>query len=1562
LAIALASTSTRFKPRSRLVKRSLFSMKHEDRTNEKLLDQMTALQQRVQELEGLESQCRQQEQALRQQFAQEQALRHTAEQALQAANQQLADVFEILPDALICVDTQWHYTVVNSRAEVLLGKSCSELLGRSAWDVFPSLMETQAYKLCQQAMVHQEPIEYEEFYPEFDKWFSIRLYPSPQGLSTYFRDITQQRRAEATLRQTEERLSLVLRATNDAIYDCNLQTRSIWWNEYHNERFGKRPPAPPDPWQWWVERIHPEDRDAIVASLRNTFEGTSDRWVAEYRYQRTDGTYAHIMDRACLVRDEAGNATRLLGTLLDLTEQKQAEATLRQQAQALENQQKWLETILDLMPTPTLFIEPGTARVTFANKIANELAGGDLPKNKSLEEYSTAYYCTDVNGERIPTERMPAVLLARGERLENHEVNWHTPGGSRAALCWGELLPPLYGHPAICILMFQDVTKLKEIEENLRQTEERLRIALTSAQMIAWDMNVKTKDVVCSDNAPEVWGIQTGTGEDFFAVIHPDDRPNVIQAYQCALSGDRSYAQEYRIIGSDGQVRWIGSQGRVYLDVDGQPERMIGVSVDITERKQAEEERNRLLEREQAARAIAEAERRRLNDIFTQLPAMFAVLTGPNHVFEFANQAFLEVSGRTEDIIGKTDREAFPEMEGQAYFDIHHYVYTTGEIIRGEEYLLRWAPKDDGNLVEGFFNLVFLPLKDSRGQVEAVLIHGIEVTKQVWARQQVEQLLVTQREAQERLRVAVKNSPLTVFNQDRELRYTWIYNPTFDLTPNVVIGKRDEDLLPTEDAAILTRIKRQVLESGIGQRQEVKLTTQGRDWYFDLTVEPLRDSIGEIIGITCASVDVSEHKQAQAEREQLLARERAAREQVEKVQRQLSVIFETSPVGIGLLNHEQRFVAINEALAEINGLSREQHLGHTIPDLFGQSDPDLVEIFQRLYTTGEPFISPQFAVNVPGRDDRRPGYYNVYYLPIISQGGQVEEVLVYVVDVTERVRLEQAQQYLSEASAVLASSLDYQTTLEQVAQLTVPELADWCTVHVVAEDGSIEQLAVAHVDPGKIEWAHQIRDKYPVTGDETRAAGLTLRTGQSDLVPYISDEMLVQAARDPEHLEILRQVGFNSVMTVPLQIQERILGVISFVSAESGRRYNLTDLRLAQELARRASLAIDNAQLYRTALAHRAQAEAANRVKDEFLAVLSHELRTPLNPILGWAKLLRDRRLDASKTDFALGTIERNAKLQAQLIEDLLDISSILQGKLRLNVTPVDLIATIEAAIETVRLSAQAKAIQLHVNLTPRVGQVLGDSDRLQQVLWNLLSNAIKFTPEGGRVDIRLERVGTQAQIAISDTGKGINPDFLPHAFEAFRQADSKTTRTFGGLGLGLSIALHLVELHGGTIRADSAGEGQGATFTVQLPLMATDSTVVQDSPQAEDSLDLSGIRVLTVDDEVDNLDLLTFILEQSGAIVSAVTSAEEALEVMTPFKPDILVSDIGMPQMDGYTLMRQVRMRSPEGEIPAIALTAYAGEVNQQQALAAGFQIHIPKPVEPEALVRAIINLLTLP
>ncbi|WP_408035517.1 MULTISPECIES: ATP-binding protein [Nostocales] len=408
----------------------------------------------------------------------------------------------------------------------------------------------------------------------------------------------------------------------------------------------------------------------------------------------------------------------------------------------------------------------------------------------------------------------------------------------------------------------------------------------------------------------------------------------------------------------------------------------------------------------------------------------------------------------------------------------------------------------------------------------------------------------------------------------------------------------------------------------------------------------------------------------------------------------------------------------------------------------------------------------------------------------------------------------------------------------------------------------------------------------------------------------------------------------------------------------AGVAFDITDRKLAEQQKER---------LLERERAAREEAERANRIKDEFLAVLSHELRSPLNPILGWTKLLRSRKLDEQASERALETIERNAKLQTQLIEDLLDVSRILRGKLVLNASPVNLITVIQGALETVRLAAQAKHIEIQTILDSELGRVIGDGNRLQQVVWNLLSNAIKFTPPGGTVEVRLEQVDNYAQIQVKDNGKGISPQFLPHVFEYFLQEDSQTTRKFGGLGLGLAIVRHLTELQGGTVFAESPGENLGATFTVRLPLLEDTQELYDSCKDAllhvstTHQLPLSGLQILVVDDEADMRELVVAILTQSGAEVKVVASAVEALLALDDFKADILVSDIGMPQIDGYMLMRQVRNRSPEqgGQIPAIALTAYAGEINQQQALAAGFQQHISKPVDPEELVQAIALLV---
>jgi PAS domain S-box-containing protein len=376
----------------------------------------------------------------------------------------------------------------------------------------------------------------------------------------------------------------------------------------------------------------------------------------------------------------------------------------------------------------------------------------------------------------------------------------------------------------------------------------------------------------------------------------------------------------------------------------------------------------------------------------------------------------------------------------------------------------------------------------------------------------------------------------------------------------------------------------------------------------------------------------------------------------------------------------------------------------------------------------------------------------------------------------------------------------------------------------------------------------------------------------------------------------------------------------------------------------------------------REEAENANRMKDEFLAMLSHELRTPLSAIAGWAHILREGGLEPAEATRAIEVIDRNARVQGQLISDILDVSRIISGKLRLEKKAVAASAVVAAALDTVRPSAEAKQVRLEAALDPDVGQVWADPDRLQQVVWNLLSNAIKFTPEGGVVSIRLARTGSQVEIVVGDSGEGISPEFVPHVFERFRQADSSTTRPHAGLGLGLAIVRHLVEGHGGTVVAESAGKGHGASFTVRLPRhdSADATTPSGEAAPAEAApvLSLEHVRVLLVDDDPDSRGMMQTVLSQRGAQVTAAASAAEALACVERETPDVLLSDIGMPGMDGYALIRELRERPEARAIPAAALTAYAHADDRDQAIAAGYQLHVAKPIEPAELVAVVASL----
>lgn len=558
-------------------------------------------------------------------------------------------------------------------------------------------------------------------------------------------------------------------------------------------------------------------------------------------------------------------------------------------------------------------------------------------------------------------------------------------------------------------------------------------------------------------------------------------------------------------------------------------------------------------------------------------------------------------------------------------------------------------------------------------------------------------------------------------------------------------------------------------------------------------------------------------------------------------------------------------------------------------------------------------------------------------------------------------------EFLAEAGQLLTSSLDYSSTLARVTGLIVPDLADWCVV--IVDGCPPEETPIAGVDPAIVGILREILRRFPPDPSLDIGHPEVLRTGLSQLIEEMPAGTMERIARSPEHLALLRQLSPRSLITVPLRVQSTVFGAITLAWMESDRRYGPGDLTLIEELARRAAVAIDNAHLYASSQRERARVEAATRAKDEFVAMVSHELRTPLTSILGWLKLIRDGSLPEGREEHALDVSIRNAKALNHLVGDLLDISRVITGKLRIDPSQVDLNDVVEMAVEGMRPAAEAKRIRLVVDVDSNGALMRGDGDRLQQVVWNLLANAVKFSPKEGIVSVHVGRVESDLELTVTDSGAGIAADFLAHVFESFRQHEGGTTRAPGGLGIGLSIAKHIVELHGGSIEARSLGPGKGATFVVRLPVSPLVSTtlgvsrVPATTAQAASTsppVGLDGIRVLVVDDEPDARELVTFVLERSGLEVRGAASVAEALGELRTYTPDVILSDIGMPHEDGYFLIRSVRALAAEDKknIPAIALTAFAGNEDRTRALVAGFNKHMAKPVEPTALLNAIADL----
>jgi PAS domain S-box-containing protein len=546
--------------------------------------------------------------------------------------------------------------------------------------------------------------------------------------------------------------------------------------------------------------------------------------------------------------------------------------------------------------------------------------------------------------------------------------------------------------------------------------------------------------------------------------------------------------------------------------------------------------------------------------------------------------------------------------------------------------------------------------------------------------------------------------------------------------------------------------------------------------------------------------------------------------------------------------------------------------------------------------------------------------------------------------------------FLARAGSLLSSSLEYEETLARVADLAVPYFADWCGVDLVDPHGQSLRLALAHVDPRRIAFARAFMERYPEDPNSPYSVARVIKTGQAVVLDNLTDDDIARGARDEAHRQAIMELDVRSFMIVPLQAHGRTFGAITFAAGRDRRRYGRSDLLLAQQLADRAAIAVDNARAYE-------EARRANSLKDDFIATLSHELRTPLNALVGYARMLRRGLIPSKDNSQAFEVLDRNATALTNIVNDIFDMSRVSSGKLRLNVRRTDVSALVSQCMEAIEDVARSKPVRVEISLPREPVKADVDPDRLQQVVWNLMSNGVKFTPAGGRIDVSVTPADASGRIAltVSDTGIGIAPDFLPHVFDRFRQGDTRLTREHGGLGLGLAIVRHLVELHGGTVEATSLGIGLGATFVVRVPVsQAVTRGAVADAPEAsaagapEPVQRLKGTHVLVVDDDSDALSMIRQVLEAAGARVTSTNSPLQAL-ALAEAGADVLLSDIGMPGQDGLQLLSRIRALSQNRGLPAAALTALSRPEDRDRALSAGFQAFLSKPIDPEDLVLAV-------
>jgi len=1540
------------------------------------------------------------------------------EAANSAPAQQLSDTLESISDAFFALDKDWRFTYLNSQAARLLNRPSADLIHNSIWEEFPESIGSLFEREYRRAAAEKITVSFESFYPPLNAWYAVRAYPIASGLAVYFQDVTEQKAADAAFVKQAETSRQQL-AEIEAIYAsapiglCFIDTdlRFVRINDRLAEINGV--PAAAHIGKT-LRDILPEQADNLEPLYQQVI---ATKVPLEQLEIHGENSAQPGVDRAWLLSlyPLTSEDDRVLGvnvTVYEITDSQARKKEIQRLNQELERRVNELQSILDAVPVGIAITYDAQCHVIRANRFAQSMltVGPDTNVSASGKQAELLPFRQLSNGVEIPPEELP-MQRAAASGVEVRDVEIQMVRSDGVTFDWLVNAVPLFDQQGAvrgCVSAFMDISDRKQAVAALRRSEERYRSLFESLDEgfcvieMLFDDNEKPIDYRFLEVNPaflKQTGLEQAVGKTARQMLLGLEDYWFEVFGKVALTGESvRFEHAWEVMN-----RWF--EVSAFRTPEPQSRKVALLFQEITDRKQSE---NLLRQQEEQLRLFVK-----------HSPAEVAMFDRQMRYMLASDRWLSSYALGTQNVVGRSHYEIFPDvperwkqvhqrclagavemcqedpfLRAEGYVDwvrweIHPWRINSGEIggiiifseviteRKNAELALQTASQQVSNILESIAD-AFIAIDSQwrytyvNAAAEKLLVRSrnellgrsiwelfpaegesnsrvyeefhrvvneqvsvkfeefspsLQMYIEVSAYPAAEGLTVywsdisdrkrTEAELRQKnaiLSVINESAPTPIFVKDREGRIIYANPATLEVlgkTAAEVIGRRDRDLYAiAEMAAIVTENDRRIMESG--KTEVVEESPDGIRTFLGMKA-PYRNEAGEVIGLIGISNDITNRKLAEV----------ALQEQTKLLQ----VIIDSIGDGLILANQQGEFVLFNRAAVAIFGQLSNEKSHQEWSSTYGLFLSDQKTLFPDAELPLARAIKGEYVNDVEvfvRREDAENRWVSVSGYPVVDTSSEITGGVIVCRDITERKQAEAALKESEERFRNMANNSPFMVWVTDSTSYCTFLSDSWYQFTGQTEETGLGFGWINALHP---EDREQAKNVFLTANECQEPYRVEFRVGRKDG----GYSWAIDAAA-PRFSESGQFEGFIGSV---IDITER-------KQMETER-----DLVL---------------QLEQTA---RAEAERANRIKDEFLAVLSHELRSPLNPILGWSQLLIGGKLSAAKTAKAYETIERNARLQSQLIEDLLDVSRILQGKLRLTVASVNLATIILSALETVQLAAEAKQIQIETILNPHVGQVVGDTSRLQQIVWNLLSNAVKFTPEGGRVEVELTQIEHKVEIKVTDTGKGIVPDFLPYVFEHFRQEDGATTRKFGGLGLGLAIVRQLVELHGGTVFAESNGEGQGATFTVRLPLLNDDSRRQEEEERhsavspALSSLPLAGLRILVVDDEPDSRDFVVFVLEEAGAEVISLSSAAEALLSIEQTTPDLLVSDIGMPEMDGYMLINHIRTQlAPEyRQLLAIALTAYAGEGNERQVLAAGFQKHLTKPINPTELVATVVR-----